>query len=528
LFLTGVGVQASAHVTRSAQESREGAQLTRRAALNTLAAGVDLVARLGVELVLNPLLVGRLGEHLFGVWRVLWRFTGSIAASSGRSAQALKWSIANRQASTDYDEKRELVGSAVAVWLVFVPVMALIGGGFAWWAPSFLDSPPELRWSVRWAAGTLAAHVLLSTLVDVPRAILQGENLGYKRLGLSTFLVFLGGALMALALYLGTGIVGVAAANLINALLTGALFVRIVRSHVPWAGIARPSRVAVRRFLQLSGWFIVWKLVMQALLAGDVLVLGVADSVESVTTYSLTAFAPMAVLPVIAMLVSGIAPGLGRVVGSEDWGAAARVRTELMALTWMVAISAGVTLLVWNRAFVELWVGAAHFAGTIPTLLIVASVTQFALIRNDAGIIDLTLSIRAKVLLGLLAATLSIGLAAFFVVRFEGGIAGLCIGIMLGRALLTFAYPLRVGRLFNLSWRGQVAGVRRPAAATLLLLALGLLGARSVSASSWPSLIAGVASTGAAIAAVSFFLGLSSAARGALQQRLRKAVQHVS
>ena len=133
---------------RSAEEAGRGLQLTRRAALNSLAAGIDLVARVAVELVLNPLLVGRLGDHLYGAWRVLWRFTGSLSAVSGRSSQALKWSIANRQGSRDYREKRELVGSAVGVWLLFLPILALIGGGLAWLAPSLLGTSPEFQWKV--------------------------------------------------------------------------------------------------------------------------------------------------------------------------------------------------------------------------------------------------------------------------------------------------------------------------------------------------------------------------------------------
>jgi O-antigen/teichoic acid export membrane protein len=513
---------------RSAEEAGRGLQLTRRATLNTLAAGIDLLARVAVELALNPLLVGRLGDHLYGAWRVLWRFTGSLSAVSGRSAQPLKWSVANRQGSTDYQEKRELVGSAVGVWLLFLPILVLLGGGLAWLAPSLLGTPAEFHWSVRWTAALLVAYVITASLVDVPRAILQGENLAYKRIGLSTVLVVLGGALMALAVSMGTGIVGVAAANLANSLLTGLLFMRIVRSHVAWAGIARPTMAAVRRFVGLSGWFAVWKLVMQAMLAGDVVVLGIVDSVESVTTYSLTRFAPEAVLAGAAVLVTGLAPGLGGLVGSGAWSVAARVRAELMAFTWLVTIGAGATLLVWNRAFIELWVGSAYYAGTIPTLLIVLAVMQFGLIRNDARVIDLTLSIRGKVLLGLLSAALSVALAALFVGYLGGGITGLCLGFIAGRAVLTVAYPRHVGRLFGLPWRRQLAGVLRPAAAAILLFSIALLGAGSATASTWPMLILGAAVTFVAAASVSFFLGLSSAGRAALRRRARKVLRLVA
>ena len=515
--------------SRGLDARTRGVQLTQRAALNSIAGMLDLVARTGVELVINPVLVGGLGNHLYGAWRVLWRSIGSVAATTGRSAQALKWSLANRQSSTDYGEKRELVGSALAVWVLFLPLLILFGGGIAWMAPALLDTAPEFSWSVRWAALMLVAYVIVTSMAEIPRAILQGENLGYKRMGLSTALLVLCGALMALAAHEGMGIVGVSAANLVTALLTGIVFIFVVRSCVDWAGIARPTWSALRSFWHLSWWFVVWKFVMQAMLAGDVMVLGLAGSVESVTIYTLTSFAPTsAILAVERLFVSGMGPGLGGLVGTRDWSSASRVRSELMAVTWLVSASTAVTALIWNRAFIDLWVGPEYYAGTIPTLVILLMVMQFAMIRNDAGIIDLTLLIRGKVLLGLLSTALSLALAGLAVGYLGGGITGLCIGIMAGRVILTIGYPLRVGRLFGLSWRQQACAVLRPGAVTVVLLALALPWADSARAGTWPSLILGGLVTFVAVAATSFFLGLTRAERAALRGRLRKVFPDVS
>ena len=42
------------------------------------------------------------------------------------------------------------------------------------------------------------------------------------------------------------------------------------------------------RFLQLSGWFLVWRIVIQAMRASNLVVLGTLDSLEAVMTYALT------------------------------------------------------------------------------------------------------------------------------------------------------------------------------------------------------------------------------------------------
>ena len=116
----------------------------------------------------------------------------------------------------------------------------VLGGLLAWFAPSWLDAPGEYSLSVRLAAALLAANLILISLTDVPRAVLEGENLGFKRMGISALLVFVGGGLTALAVYTKTGLVGVATATLATTLLTGAFFLQVVRTYVPWFGLAKP------------------------------------------------------------------------------------------------------------------------------------------------------------------------------------------------------------------------------------------------------------------------------------------------
>src|SRR5687767_14018780 len=90
-----------------------GFDLTRKAYLNGVATGLDYAARVFVGFAVNPLLVAGLGEYLFGAWQVLSRSIGWVSATSGRTPQALSWTIANRQESNDYEEKRRQVGSAL-------------------------------------------------------------------------------------------------------------------------------------------------------------------------------------------------------------------------------------------------------------------------------------------------------------------------------------------------------------------------------------------------------------------------------
>jgi O-antigen/teichoic acid export membrane protein len=502
--------------------------LTKKASLNALAAALDYGARLITGFLINPLLLAGLGDYLYGVWQILGRLIAYISAASGRPTQTLKLTIANQQASTDYEEKRRNVGSALVVWFLFLPLLTVIGGLLAWFAPVWLNAPEELAWVMRLTGGLLVADLIATNLVDVPESVLRGENLGYKRMGLTTLLVFLQGGVIAAALYFNTGIVGVAVAVLIDTLLTGALFLLIVRSYVPWFGIARPSIGEVRRFFSLSWWFLAWRLVIQLITASDVVVLGMLNSVENVTTYTLTKYTPETLVSLVAIVVSGVTPGLGGMIGSRNLQKASRVRSEIMAGTWLIATGAGVTILLWNRSFVQLWVGAEYYAGSIPALLIMLMVMQFVLIRNDANIIDLTLDLRHKVLMGAFSATVSLIGAGLLVGLFNLGIPGLCMGLIAGRSVLSLGYPWIVGRFLQISLVSQLTHVLRPALATALLFMLALRVGDSFMSNTWIGLALSMGVTLVVVSLSAFYIGLSGEQRTRMLQRVQAATRPVS
>jgi O-antigen/teichoic acid export membrane protein len=344
-------------------------------------------------------------------------------------------------------------------------------------------------------------------------------------MGLSTVLVFTTAGLTGLALYLESGIVGVVLADFTGTFLGGALMLLVARANIPWFGIARPVPGAVREFLGLSGWFLAWNLVMRLLRATDVVVLGVFGSAELVTMYTLTRYAPETVVFIVATLAQGVTPGLGGIVGSGDKPRAQRVRAEIMVLTWLLAAALGTTILLWNRSLVQIWVGPRHYLGTVPNLLVMAMVAQFVLIRNDANIIDLTLDLRRKVLVGFFSAALCAAAGAYAVGVLGLGAVGLCAAFIAGRLILSIGYPVLVGRVLGVSLAQQFRASLRPGAVTALLFGLSAIGSRTVVVGSWWALGTGVALTLPVAALAAFVLGLGHEQRQQLFKRLRRAAR---
>ena len=365
--------------------------LTKRASLSAVVAVADLVARMLVGLLVTPLLVTYLGSFMFGVWQVLQRLLANAAVASGRPGEALKWVLASKQSSTDYEDKRRQVGSALQVWLIFLPLLLVVGAVLSWFLPGWLHTPPGEVATVRTASAIVVLNFIVLSLAYLPESVLHGENLAYKRLGLSTAVVLVGGVLTAGAVVLGFGLVGVAVALLLTTLLSGAVYLRIVRQQVPWFGVARPERGAVRSFLGLSWWFMLWNFVMQMMRGADIILLGFVGSAGLVTGYSLTRFIPEAVTLAAATLIFAVMPGLGGVIGAGEHRRAAEIRSETMVFTWLLVTATGATVLVWERSFLDVWVGDRYYPGLAAMVLIVVMVLQLAIIRTDSNIIDLTL-----------------------------------------------------------------------------------------------------------------------------------------
>lgn len=499
--------------------------LSKKASLNMVASVLDYGARVVVGLLINPLLVSRLGNAAYGVYQVLGRLIGYATPAGGRPSQALKWTIAREQHSERYEAKRLQVGNAVAVWVLFLPLLVVAGGVLAWFAPLLVHAPQSLYPTIRIAAGLLVLDLIANNLLTIPQSVLQGENLGYKRMGLSTLVVFVGGGLIAGAALLGGGLVGVAAATVSTTVLTGAVFWWITRAQVPWFGIARPAMREVGAFVRLSGWFLLWNLVMQLMRGSDVVVLGIVGSTQLVTVFTLSRYVPEAIFGAVAIVVSGIMPGLGGLLGARDLGRAVAVRTESMCATWLIATASGAAFLLWQESFLRLWVGEQYYPGRLATLLIILLVFQLAFIRNDAAIIDLTLKLRAKVLLGFVSAGLSIGLAVLLLKTWNEPISALALGFIAGRSVLSIGYPWLVCRAFAIPRSTQVEGAVRPGLVCAILFAASLVIAPSLEAGSWLSLLFWASASVAVLGVASFFLGLSRRQRGRLAARFRQVLR---
>jgi O-antigen/teichoic acid export membrane protein len=491
--------------------------LTRRAVLTAIASLLDYGAQIATTLLVTPIVVGRLGSSLFGVWEMLRQAVGYMSAADGRPMDALRLVIASEQASADTGRVRRHVGAALGVWLVFLPLVAIAGTILVWLAPTITQVGPELRGSVRLACGLLVLGFIAGALAGIPEAVLRGMNLGYKRMGWQAALSATGGLLAAGAVYTGLGVWGLGAAQLALAGFTGLCFVLLAKRYVPAFAVARPSRAEVASLLRMSAWLTGGLVLTNLLLASDVLILGMVVSPAVVATYVLTGSSARMSVTLFNFTVGATTAGLGGLMGQHEYERATQIRRELVTLTWLFVTIAGATILMWNRSFVSLWVGEQHYAGTWANLLIVCVMAQTAFIRGDAFIIDAALRPRPRVIVTAIAAVLTV--AATLALTPVLGIAGLCLGIVVGRLPQTIAYPRLVASCLQRQRTVWVAGAARQLIVMAVLFAgAAWLGERVV-VGGWLEWLGATTLTVGMAFGVALMVGLPATARRAALKR---------
>lgn len=427
---------------------------------NALAYYVFFAINAIVSFVASPLLLSYLGGHSFGLWKTAQKILDFASVADGRSTQALKWIIANHESSSDDSYKRRMVGSALRVWLFFLPLLLLLTSVLVAYLPDLIKGASVSDGSVLFIVGiALGLNIILAPVVGVPDAVLIGVNQGYKSTLSQGLWLALGTIAMVLLAYLGYGIAGVAIAFSSFALLNGLSVLWLARKSVPWFGVDTPDRAETKSFLNFSGWVLLWMVVERGLLSLELILLGAYLGSEAVTEYTFTSYLVQFGVGISLLTGSAITPGLGRIAGENDRERLVRGIALFRQLALFLVVVFGAGLLLLNKPFVTMWAGADVYMGDYENLLIALLLIQVVQIRSEAQLQDLSLSIREKVVFGIVVTVLSILLVAGVDYFYEITPCGILAAVLVSRLPLCVLLPILVNRSYKLSFPVEKYGL---------------------------------------------------------------------
>ena len=410
---------------------------------NFFAYYANFIATAVIGFFINPLMLAALGPLVFGVWKSLQRYLDFATLADGRSAQALKWIVASRSNLPD-DEKRRDIGASIIVWFQWLPAAAIIVGLVTMSVPVLIKDIPESIHTVAYVtAAVLAANTVLAGLLSTPDSVLVGINQGYKTMMISIVaLVLTNGGIVAAAV-LGWPLWTLAALVLAVAVLRAAVTLVVTRRSVPWWGVSRPTKPDLKRVRGYSAWTIGGSVVDKLFAGTEFIVVSTMIGATAVSQLTFTTYVTQFILTIALVTASGFMPARGRHLGaSESHAAAEGARSVRHLVVGLTAVGCA-AVLAFNGAFVTAWGGSAQYLGNTVNALLVLCALQFALIRMDGQILDVTMQIAPKVVVGLAASIVGIG-AGCATYLITGSLPGSLIAIITVRLLGSIMYPVFV------------------------------------------------------------------------------------
>ena len=404
---------------------------------------------------MNPVLIQYLGSTYFGIWKSIEKFLGFASVADGKAIQALKWTIANQEASDDFDRKKRAVGSALIIWFFFLPMLGSIIALMVFYAPDLIKNLSAADYTlVTTVFLLLGINLIITPLFGIPESVLIGTNNGFISSYNKIFWSIAGAILTYIVLIAGYGLQELAIIVLLVTIMRGMNLLFWVKKKVIWFGVEKPEKSEVHSFFKFSSLILVWSFIAKFLLGSEVILLSALIGPEVVSKYVFTSYLAFTAISLSAIVTSSITPGLGMLIGNKDFVKSLGVIIKLRNFAFAFSVFSGALILLLNKSFVTLWGGETLFLGWENNLLIVMLMIQLISIRTESFLIDLTLDLKVKVLLGIVSVVLSLIFSYLLYSYVYESVSSILLGILLGRFLLVFIFPIIINEFikYNKKW----------------------------------------------------------------------------
>ncbi len=432
--------------------------LTQRAKLTFASRFLGHAAQMAAGLLFTPIIVLGLGKELYGAWGMIAGMLGFLGLADLNAGSILRLALGVRQHKPDIEEKQRLIGAAVWQWVIFLPLLLLAGGLLVFFTPRLVPVSQENLTIVYWTMALMVASIPLAQISSIPGSVLAGQNLEYKAMGLNAAMVLIGGAMNALGIMAGLGLVMLAVTSLIGIAMVNGVRLLIARRNLPWFRVKRPRKTELLHIIKLSIPGSMGAAKGALLNSSDVLLFGYCFGTPAASVYMITrTLIRYLVYPLEEILRSGNA-GIIHLGGKGAWNRLASLRLELhqMAL-WGFGVIAAVALFC-NHLFVNLWVGESFYGGMWLDLAIIIHLSFRQMAQMDGILLDATLHLYPKETLGI--AWSSLGLLIGWSLTGHYGPAAIPMGVGIGQIGLWASYQFLLRRYTGLPigqhWRNML------------------------------------------------------------------------
>lgn len=342
--------------------ARTGESLIRHLMRSTVSNYIGRFVHLGTWFLLTPFILHRLGSDLYGLWVLVGSVVGySSILDFGISSAVTKY-VAEFRARDDWDEARQLVGTALLLYsglgMAVIVLSVLV-------APFFTDLfnvPPADRSTAFWLVVLMGVHFGLSIPCGTPSSVLQG----FQRfdlinlLGVSSTLAR-AGAIVAVLLA-GAGPIGIVIVDITVMVLVQIPSIWLIRRTEPDFGfrLRGASRAMARRITSFSSSSFMLHVGGRLETQTDEIVIGATLPVGIVAPYNLARMLSSLPQMLAEQFLTLLLPLASEMDAVKD---RARLRSLFIVgtrvtLGLLLPISLGLMFL--GGAILNVWVGEAY------------------------------------------------------------------------------------------------------------------------------------------------------------------------
>ena len=429
--------------------------LARNTAFNASAS----VIRLGLALVVTPVLIQALGIEAYGLWAVIWSFSGTLGVVDLRIGAASTPLIA---AATESGQSTRVSRLAHTGFFLYgtVGTMAVVAAVIISRAPVLTTWLPEsIQADVRFALPAAVVVFAFTTTTSLLRGLLQG----LQRFDITSKITFSVSTLRAVVL-IGIALAGgrlrelVLAEVAMSAVDFGACAIA-AKSKVPgFRFLARPDADSLRELLTFGSKLEVAHVAHLVALHLDKLLLTWFLGLEAVAFYDVGARVVGVVRSLPLLLISATLPVAStldaagkreRLWGFYENGTRALAWTGLPVFLW-AAVGAGALLFVWAD------VSAVEAQWTVWILCAGMFLNVYSGMANSVavGIGKPEIEMRRSLIAGILNVILSITL--LLLLGFAGAPLGTALALAAGSIYLIGSLHAHFGRSLHLSFKPLV------------------------------------------------------------------------
>jgi len=337
--------------------------------------GVGYASQFALALVglwVTRFLLGRLGQHEYGLWLVATQLLAYLMLTDLGIVALLPREVAyaTGRDSTDAHGPAlpEVVGQTARIVLWQMPLVALVAGILWLFLPS--DWEP-----LRQPLGVVVLAFVVTFPLRIPPQTLRGlQDLAFLG-AIQTGSLLAGTATTVLLVLAGWGLYALATGWAMTQILMGLTALWRLQRRFPEAIPASWPKVTAEaaRYRFGRGLWVSISQIAQVLLNGtEVVIIGKVLGAAAVVPYSCTSKLVQFLANQPQMLMQTAEPGLSEMKTGESRESLLRVANALTRGILIVSGAIVCGVLVVNHGFVRLWVGEAQWGGLTLTALILA------------------------------------------------------------------------------------------------------------------------------------------------------------